>query len=1018
MVGDFRIERLLARGGMALVYEAEQLSLGRRVALKLISRDAAADLAYRERFVREGRAAMDLEHPNVVPVYGAGEADGQLFIAMRLIAGEDLQQIIHSQQPLAAERVLSIVRQIAGGLDAAHANGLVHRDIKPGNVVVEQLGQGREHCYVVDFGLAIEQDASSVTSTGVWMGTPGYVSPEQLRGERVDARTDVYALGVLVFHALAGRTPYAREHDAGTLLAHLHAPPPSLTELRTELPRAVDAVIARALAKTPEARYASAGELAAALAQAIAGDAPPSATGLSGAGAPTRARPGNLPAEISSFVGRRMELEAVRRALDESHLVSVVGPAGVGKTTLALHLVASMVREYAGAWVLELDAVGDEAGLELAVARALELRIASRESILAALIEFIEERRVLLLFDNCEHLVAEVGRLAGQLLAACQCLTIVATSREPLSIADEHVYPLAPLEVAHETDEPGDVIASDSARLLLQRATEHGVDVQIEAATVAGIARICARLEGIPLAIELAAARLRTLSVRDLDRRLRDDLRVLAHGDGTRPQPQRTLDDLIEGSWRLLGANERAVLSRLAVFNGTFALDAAEAVTAAGDVEPTSTTGLVVALADKSLLQVDARGAEARFRMLQPVREFCLARLVATSQHASVLAAHRTHYLALAERARPMLDSAHASEWLARLDDDQANLRAAIESGLRAGDTERVLRLGVAMRQFWACRGLAGEGIELLTGILREAGPAAHPRLRAKAHNAVAHLAAGLLGDARQAEPHALEALRLARSNGDADAAAEALICLSWSESFAGRAMQGLARADEGLTPASSVEDPVVLGRLLDARALALEQLGNATAARRAYERAREVFARASYPLGLALVENHVGNLELGSGNFAKAAVHFSLAKETAESAGDGASVAMATLNLALVDYLEGRREDARQLFVDSLLTNRAHGDQANIAFSIFGLALTEPEAARAAELHGSATHRLEQLDMVLSALEERLRGEELERLSASLGPERFNREVERGKWLRLEDIVLAVVDTDEPVAS
>ncbi len=999
---------------MALVYEAEQLPLGRRVALKLISPDAAADAAYRERFLRETHAAMELEHPNVVPVYDAGEADGELFIAMRLIEGEDLRQIIQRQRRLPPERALAILGQIAGGLDAAHARGLVHGDVKPANVMVQQLGDAREHCWVVDFGLAAELDARSLHSTGTWTGTPAYVSPEQLRGERVDARTDVYALGVLAFHALAGRAPYVREHDAGTLLAHLHATPPSLCELCPELPRDVDAVIARALAKAPEARFASAGALADALAQAIGGGAPALATGGPVGGVRTRGPLGNLPAEVSSFIGRREELDALRRALAHARLLTVIGPGGVGKTTLALHLAASVADEYAGAWVVELDGVQDAAGLELALARALELRVWTPDSIRASLLEFFEGRRMLLVLDNCEHMIAEVGALSTALLAAAPRLAIVATSREPLAIAGERAHLLAPLQVPVEDDEPADVIASDSARLLLQRAAEQGIDVRLEAATVHAIARICTRLEGIPLAIELAAARLRTLSVSDLDRRLQDDLRVLSDGGGARAERQRTLDGLIEWSWRLLEAGEQAVLSRLAVFAGTFTLDAAEAV-AAGQDEQTVLAPAVVALADKSMLHVDAREAETRLRMLAPVREFALARLVAAGQRSSARAAHRRHYLALAERARPLLDSEHASEWLARLEPDQANLRAAIESVIHEGEVEEALRLAVAMRQFWACRGLAGEGIELLTATLDAAGEAAEPRLLARAHGAAAHLAAGMLGDARRAEPHARQALRIARSIGDADAAAEALTCLSWSESFAGRAAQGLERADEGLASAGSIESPVVLGRLLDARGLALEELGDVPAARGAYARARQVFAEAGYPLGLALVTNHVGNLELGAGEPAAAAAHFSLARVTAERAADGASVAMATLNLALVDLVEGRREQARELFVDALLTNQAHGDQANIAFSIFGLALTEPDPVRAAELHGSAAHRLAQLEMGLSTLEERLRSQETERLCAELGRERFDREGERGRRLRVEDIARAVLGDEEP---
>jgi tetratricopeptide (TPR) repeat protein len=318
--------------------------------------------------------------------------------------------------------------------------------------------------------------------------------------------------------------------------------------------------------------------------------------------------------------------------------------------------------------------------------------------------------------------------------------------------------------------------------------------------------------------------------------------------------------------------------------------------------------------------------------------------------------------------------------------------------------------MGIALRQYWAARGLAGEGIEMLAATMDQASQAMPSSLRAKAHSAIAHLAAARLGDVRAAEPHALEALRLARAVGDPDTAAEAMIWLSWSESFSGRASEGLARAQEALQNARSIRDPTVLGRLLDAEAIALEQLGDTSATRLAYERAREVFAQSGYAPGVASVENRLGNLDLSAGHLSAAAAHFSRARTTAEGAGDGASVAMAALNLALVDHLVGRRERARELFVDALITNQACGDRANVAFSIFGLAVTELEDSRAAELHGSASHRLAQLDITLSTLEERLRSEELERLRASLGPERFDRALERGHELLVEDIVGAVV--------
>ena len=235
VVGDYRLERILARGGMGVVYVARQVSLKRRVVLKLIVPELADNESFHKRFERESRAALEIEHPNIVPVFETGAFAGLLFIAMRYIDGSDLRHVIASDAPLDPRRVLGLVEQIASALDAAHHVGLVHRDVKPGNVLVERLSREREHCYVTDFGLVKRSELSEATSTGKWMGTPAYVAPEQLTGAEVDARADVYSLGVLLFDALAGHPPFQSEHSAGVLLAHLHSPPPRITDHREEL---------------------------------------------------------------------------------------------------------------------------------------------------------------------------------------------------------------------------------------------------------------------------------------------------------------------------------------------------------------------------------------------------------------------------------------------------------------------------------------------------------------------------------------------------------------------------------------------------------------------------------------------------------------------------------------------------------------------------------------------------------------------------------------------------------------
>jgi len=265
-----RIEAVLGRGGMGVVYRALQLDLGRPVALKVIASDRAADPGFRERFQRESRLAASFDHPHVVPVHGAGEEDGELYIVMRYVRGSDLHQLVKREGRLAPERAAAIVAQVGSALDAAHAAGLVHRDVKPGNVLLAGGGE-EEHGYLSDFGLTRRIDpGSQLTESGQWLGTVDFASPEQLHGDRVDARSDVYSLGCVLFAALTGKPPFPRETVPATLLAHLHEPPPRPSA--AGLPRELDRVVARALDKEPDRRYPSAGDLGRAAQAAARGE--------------------------------------------------------------------------------------------------------------------------------------------------------------------------------------------------------------------------------------------------------------------------------------------------------------------------------------------------------------------------------------------------------------------------------------------------------------------------------------------------------------------------------------------------------------------------------------------------------------------------------------------------------------------------------------------------------------------------------------------------------------------------
>src|SRR4051812_8707193 len=301
---------------MGVVYEAVELALDRLVALKVIAPGLAADDEFRERFVAESRVAASIDHPNVVPIFQAGEDQGVLFLAMRLVSGDDLGTIVRRDGPLELERAAGVVADVAGALDAAHRRHLVHRDVKPANVLIDEDG----HVYLTDFGLAKVDAAGGHTRTGFMVGTPDYFAPEQIGGEPIGPWTDIYGLGCLLFYALTGRVVYALEHTEAKLWAHLSERPPSAMALRPEVPAALDEVIQVALAKQPDERFRTASALGAAAQQAAA------------------LRRDEVHAPL---VGRTEELTQLRllwsavRHDRTGRLVVITGPSGIGKSRLA-----------------------------------------------------------------------------------------------------------------------------------------------------------------------------------------------------------------------------------------------------------------------------------------------------------------------------------------------------------------------------------------------------------------------------------------------------------------------------------------------------------------------------------------------------------------------------------------------------------------------------------------------------------------------------------------------------------
>ncbi|AOS64548.1 BTAD domain-containing putative transcriptional regulator [Actinoalloteichus hymeniacidonis] len=434
-------------------------------------------------------------------------------------------------------------------------------------------------------------------------------------------------------------------------------------------------------------------------------------------------RGGNIRAELTSFVGRDTDLTGIAALIAGHRLVTLAGPGGAGKTRLATETARHLRDDLPdGVWLVELAAIGADGDPAQATLDALGLRDPLRgdapnseptDRVIAA----IRDRETLLVLDNCEHLIDAAAAFAHRALGECGRLRILATSRQPLGITGEALWQVAPLVVPGQDATAGEIAASSAVRLLRDRAAAVRTDLPEDAATVSTMGRVCRALDGMPLAIELAAARLRTMSLTQLADRLDDRFRLLTGGSRTAPPQHRTLRAVVDWSWELLTEDEGRVLRRLAVFSGGASLAAAEQVCAGVDIQPTQVFELLTALIEKSLVATADDGAP-RYRMLSLIQEYAAERLAAAGETEATRQAHLAYFTRLAEQADPNLRRAEQLEWLPILVGEHDNLGAAMRGALAAGEADRAMRLASVAGFYWWLSGHKAEGMELITAAI------------------------------------------------------------------------------------------------------------------------------------------------------------------------------------------------------------------------------------------------------------------------------------------------------------
>jgi predicted ATPase/class 3 adenylate cyclase len=718
----------------------------------------------------------------------------------------------------------------------------------------------------------------------------------------------------------------------------------------------------------------------------------------------------NLPAQLSSFIGRDAQLAQVRRLITESRLVTLTGAGGAGKTRLGLQAAAGLLDGSGdGVWFVDLAPLQDGDLVAAAVAGVLGIREEPGLPLTGTLVEAVGHRSLLVLLDNCEHLIDACAKLADALLRGCPHTVLLATSREALGVDGEHVYRVPSMVTPAEGDSVDAIRSAEAVRLFADRAGQQGVRLSWDrqAAEVAG--RICRRLDGIPLAIELAAARLRVMSLTELDARLDRRFSILTGGSRAALPRQQTLLAMVDWSWELLTTAERHVLAGLSVFAGGFDLAAAEAVTAGEIVLADEVLGHLGALIDKNLVHFDDTGTgPVRYRLLETVRQYAMYRLEAHDRAAAdeVAAAHRDHYQALAQAAAPWLVAADQAEWLDRLDLELDNLRAAIAFSLRRADAAAGIGLAASLRIFWKARGRASEGVEALRALLGLPGAEGATVLRAAALASAAYLLEQTGGYATAAE-YCDEALAIARSAGDDRLAADASAIKAFVLVRRGQQAAALPLIAESLALARRLGDPHLTARLLSVRSFALDFEGDHQAAAADAAESLQLFRQAGDRREVGTMLGNLGYAELSLGDLERARGHLRESLDIARELDDSYGVVYETFNLGLAEYLNGSSGAAAALFAESFDLARRVRMNAGTAYALMGLAMagSGPDPVRSARLHGAADEALAALGETVDSLEARLRDADRQRLRAAMGGAAFDAEHGAGRAMTFEEI-------------
>lgn len=972
LIGSYEILEEIGRGGMGLVYRARSEGGQKDCALKILPPASSRDPASIQRFASEARLLASLNHPNIATIHTVEQFEDIYFLTMELVEGSSLATHL-GDGPVSLPEALTIARQVASALEAAHARGVVHRDIKPLNVMVG----GDQHVKVLDFGIAKAvrgeeswnekspvrdepgvsfsapdaqtgemQVAAPGSKHSAVAGTPGYVSPERLKGGVTQESADIWSLGCLFYECLVGRLPFRGTTMRETLRATLEAEP-LLEDLPDSAPPSIHEFLRHCLAKDPTNRFPSMRTARRTIETILASTTKERGTGEGAVGI-VSART-NLPRRLTTFVGREEEITEINAALIGNRFVTLTGIGGCGKTRLSLEVADGLADRYTdGAWQIELASVAQTGLVPDTVRSTLGLDSQPGKSALEVILAHLENKKALLLLDNCEHVRGDCASLLAQLIPALPTLHILATSREPIGLPEERVYSVPPMAVPAEGVARG-IESLASVRLFCERALRVGTNIDLETGDSSLVAEICRRLDGIPLAIELAAARLRNETLAETLAGLDEALGTLKGGNLTTLPRHQTLRGVIDWSYERLEPREQMLFRRLSVFAAEgWTSESAEEVCTGEDLSAWEVSGLTGRLLEKSLFSrvetTRSPGTSSsldlpRFRLLATVRTYAAERLEHSQEAPSAREKHHRYYLDLAELAEPHLEGEKQKGWINRLEKEQANLVQALEWSASQPDGPRrsVLPIIGSLYRVWSLRGQFELGRSVLRRFLSNNEGVSSRRERAHVRGYLGNLNR-TLGDGSDAQDDFQEALSIYRELDDDLGIAHSFTNLGEIEKNRGHVAEARRYLEQSRDiyrrenhRSGLASTLTVLGNLYD-------DVGDNIEARESYEKALQIYRELGRPNRIADLLLNVGGSAWDSGDEEGALSAYEESLAIRRDLGNRPGIATCLNNLGIIEEARGNWGAAYGLYNESLSIKRELGNPRAIISSLANL--------------------------------------------------------------------------------